>query len=64
MCGSDLHMLPSGAPPEGAILGHELAGTVAAVGPEVTGFSAGDCACVCPFAPVDRLPTSSIRPRR
>ena len=42
ICGSDLHMLPSGILPEGAILGHELAGTIAAVGPGVEGWSEGD----------------------
>ncbi|HET6830004.1 MAG TPA: zinc-binding dehydrogenase [Solirubrobacterales bacterium] len=55
ICGSDLHMLPSGVLPEGAILGHELAGTVAATGPGVDGFSAGDRVCVYPFEPVDRV---------
>lgn len=55
ICGSDLHMLPSGVLPEGAILGHELAGTIASVGPGVAGFSAGDRVCVYPFEPVDRV---------
>jgi (R,R)-butanediol dehydrogenase/meso-butanediol dehydrogenase/diacetyl reductase len=55
ICGSDLHMLPSGVLPEGSVLGHELAGTVAAVGAGVSGWSAGDRVCVYPFAPVDRL---------
>ncbi|MFN8152033.1 MAG: zinc-binding dehydrogenase [Solirubrobacterales bacterium] len=55
ICGSDLHMLPSGILPEGAILGHELAGTIAAVGPGVEGWSEGDRVCVYPFPPIDRL---------
>lgn len=45
ICGSDLHILNAGeqfgfAP--GTRLGHEFIGTVEAVGPEVTGVSAGD----------------------
>jgi len=55
ICGSDLHMLPSGVLPEGAILGHELAGTIASVGAGVDGWSAGDRVCIYPFAPVDRV---------
>lgn len=55
ICGSDLHMLPSGVLPEGAILGHELAGTIASVGPGVAGFATGDRVCVYPFEPVDRV---------
>ncbi|MEZ5061508.1 MAG: zinc-binding dehydrogenase [Solirubrobacterales bacterium] len=55
ICGSDLHMLPSGVLPEGSILGHELAGTVAAVGAGVEGWSEGDRVCVYPFPPIDRL---------
>ena len=55
ICGSDLHMLPSGVLPEGAVLGHELSGTLAGVGSGVTDWSAGDRVCVYPFAPVDRL---------
>lgn len=55
ICGSDLHMLPSDALPEGAIMGHEVAGTVAAVGPDVEGWGAGDRVCVYPFPPIDRL---------
>jgi (R,R)-butanediol dehydrogenase / meso-butanediol dehydrogenase / diacetyl reductase len=55
ICGSDLHMLPSGVLPEGAVLGHELAGTVAAIGSGVEGWSTGDRVCVYPFAPVDHL---------
>ena len=55
ICGSDLHMLPSGALPEGAIMGHEIAGTVAAVGPGAGEWSEGDPVCVYPFAPIDHL---------
>lgn len=55
ICGSDLHMLPSGALAEGSIMGHEVAGEVAAVGPGVSGWSVGDRACVYPFAPLDHL---------
>jgi len=54
ICGTDLHMLRSGILPEGAILGHELAGTVVTVGPGVEGWSDGDRVCVYPFTPVDR----------
>jgi (R,R)-butanediol dehydrogenase/meso-butanediol dehydrogenase/diacetyl reductase len=55
ICGSDLHMLPSGALPEGAIMGHEIAGEIAAVGPEVEGWSEGERVCLYPFAPLDHL---------
>ncbi len=55
ICGSDLHMLPSGVLPEGSVLGHELSGTLAGVGPGVEGWSAGDRVCVYPFAPVSEL---------
>ncbi len=55
ICGSDLHMLPSGVLAEGSVLGHELSGTLAAVGDGVSEWSAGDRVCVYPFAPVDRL---------
>ncbi|NLT07401.1 MAG: alcohol dehydrogenase catalytic domain-containing protein [Solirubrobacterales bacterium] len=44
ICGTDLHMRDS--LPQGAVLGHELAGTVAAVGPDVDGWSVGDRAAV------------------
>lgn len=55
ICGSDLHMLPSGALAEGSIMGHEIAGTVAALGAGVEGWSEGDPVCVYPFAPIDGL---------
>lgn len=44
ICGTDLHMRDS--LPQGAVLGHEFAGTVAAVGPDVDGWSVGDRAAV------------------
>ncbi len=55
ICGSDLHMLPSGALPEGAIMGHEVAGEVTAIGAGVSGWEVGERACVYPFAPLDHL---------
>jgi (R,R)-butanediol dehydrogenase/meso-butanediol dehydrogenase/diacetyl reductase len=55
ICGSDLHMLPSGALAEGSVMGHEIAGTVAAVGPGAGSWSEGDPVCVYPFAPLDHL---------
>jgi len=55
ICGSDLHMLPSGALAEGAVMGHEISGTVAATGAGVEGWSEGDAVCVYPFAPLDHL---------
>lgn len=55
ICGSDLHMLPSGALAEGSIMGHEVSGTVAATGAGVEGWSEGDPVCVYPFAPLEHL---------
>ena len=55
ICGSDLHMLPSGALAEGSIMGHEISGRVSAVGDGVEGWSEGDPVCVYPFAPLDHL---------
>ena len=55
ICGSDLHILNAGEAfgfPPGSRLGHELIGTVEAVGADVTGFAAGDrvlssCSVAC-----------------
>jgi threonine dehydrogenase-like Zn-dependent dehydrogenase len=58
ICGSDLHMLPSGALAEGSVMGHELAGTIAAVGPGVSGWEEGERVCVYPFAPREGLDLS------
>ena len=55
ICGSDLHMLPSGALAEGSIMGHEISGTVSAVGSGVDSWAEGDAVCVYPFAPLDHL---------
>lgn len=53
ICGSDLHMLPSPTIPAGAVMGHEFAGVVEAVGDAVEGYAPGDRVCVYPFEPVD-----------
>jgi 2-desacetyl-2-hydroxyethyl bacteriochlorophyllide A dehydrogenase len=53
ICGSDLHMLPSPQLPAGAVMGHEFAGVVDAVGDGVASHAAGDRVCVYPFAPLD-----------
>jgi 2-desacetyl-2-hydroxyethyl bacteriochlorophyllide A dehydrogenase len=51
ICGSDLHFRDVPALfPAGTVPGHELAGSVAAVGAGVTGWRAGDRVCVLPFA--------------
>ncbi|GAB3298846.1 zinc-binding dehydrogenase [Parasphingorhabdus pacifica] len=43
VCHTDLHVLKGELPfPTPAVLGHEVAGTVAEIGPGVTGFSVGD----------------------
>ncbi len=55
VCGTDVHIYEGdkGAadvtPP--TILGHEFAGVVAAVGPEVSGFAVGDRVCIDPNHP-------------
>jgi 2-desacetyl-2-hydroxyethyl bacteriochlorophyllide A dehydrogenase len=54
ICGSDLHMLPSPSIDPGAVMGHEFAGVVDAVGDGVERHAAGDRVCVYPFAPIDR----------
>jgi 2-desacetyl-2-hydroxyethyl bacteriochlorophyllide A dehydrogenase len=42
ICGTDLHMILEGWATPGSWQGHEWTGTVAAVGPEVTGWTVGD----------------------
>ena len=49
ICGTDLHISRSVAAP-GAILGHEIAGQVAEVGGDVTGWAVGTPVAVRPFA--------------
>src|SRR3954447_9609754 len=52
VCGSDLHMYAHGgtvAP--GAVLGHEFAGEIVAVGAEVEGIRAGDRVTASPLTP-------------
>ena len=42
LCGTDLFKLRSGGAPAGMVLGHEVVGTVEAVGPGAIGFEPGD----------------------
>jgi len=49
ICGSDLHQLTGRWPQPTYALGHELAGTVVALGSEVTAAAVGDRVCVEPF---------------
>lgn len=48
ICGSDLHLRDSGLLPVGAVLGHEFAGPVVAVGDGVTGLAEGQRVAVLP----------------
>ena len=50
ICGSDLHLVASGLLPPGAVLGHEFAGTIAAIGDAVTERAVGDRVAVLPMA--------------
>lgn len=50
ICGSDLHMAESSYSPAGLILGHEFAGTVAALGQDVSGpWKVGDRVTALPL---------------
>lgn len=49
ICGSDLHVTEHSHTPTGLILGHEFAGTIAAVGSKVTGWKAGDRVTALPL---------------
>lgn len=51
ICGSDLHLMESRVVPPGAILGHEAAGVVEDVGPDVQGLRPGDAVAIHPFDP-------------
>lgn len=42
LCGTDLFKLKTGSAAPGAVLGHELVGSVIALGPGVSGFAIGD----------------------
>ncbi|HEX9942732.1 MAG TPA: alcohol dehydrogenase catalytic domain-containing protein [Thermoanaerobaculia bacterium] len=42
LCGTDLFKLRHGTAPEGSVLGHEVVGTVEALGTGATGFAPGD----------------------
>jgi 2-desacetyl-2-hydroxyethyl bacteriochlorophyllide A dehydrogenase len=48
ICGSDLHLCQHGLVPPGYVLGHEMGGTIARIGADVTGWSEGDRVWVCP----------------
>lgn len=55
-CGTDLKMLRRGHPklPMPAPMGHELSGTIVAIGPEVAGLAEGDAVALVPTAPCGR----------
>lgn len=54
ICGTDLQLRDSAAIPTGSVMGHEISGAIAELGPEVEGWAPGDRACVFPFAPCGR----------
>jgi len=51
ICGTDLHWLKAGILPPGSIIGHEISGTVAEVGEQVTDWVPGDAVAVMPLDP-------------
>lgn len=53
VCGSDLHSFRGTHPFRSApvVLGHEVSGTIAALGAQVSGFCLGDAVTVMPFLP-------------
>lgn len=53
ICGSDLHALRAGTLPPGAVLGHEIAGVVEALGPKVRGLEVGDHVTTLSAVPCD-----------
>lgn len=48
VCGSDVHMRRSGLVYPGMIMGHEMGGTVEAIGSSVQGFAPGEAVAVMP----------------
>lgn len=56
ICGSDLHLMDSRIAPPGAVLGHEAAGVVDAVGSGVEGLRPGDAVAIHPFDPCGACP--------
>lgn len=53
ICGSDLHAVRAGTLAPGAILGHEISGEVAALGPKVRGLEVGDRVTTLSAVPCD-----------
>ncbi len=53
ICGSDLHAVRAGTLAPGAVLGHEIAGEVVALGPDVRGLEAGDRVTTLSAVPCD-----------
>lgn len=51
ICGSDVHRFMAGGFPDGAILGHEVYGTVAEVGENVQGWQVGQRAVIIAYDP-------------
>jgi threonine dehydrogenase-like Zn-dependent dehydrogenase len=49
ICGSDLHLRNDRLLPPGAVMGHEFAGTIAAVGDDANGVAVGDRVAVLPM---------------
>jgi (R,R)-butanediol dehydrogenase/meso-butanediol dehydrogenase/diacetyl reductase len=53
ICGSDLHAVRAGTLAPGAVLGHEISGEVAALGPAVRGLEVGDHVTTLSAVPCD-----------
>lgn len=51
ICGSDLHLMEQKLIPAGAVMGHEAAGVVEAVGDGIEAFAPGDQVAIQPFDP-------------
>jgi threonine dehydrogenase-like Zn-dependent dehydrogenase len=54
LCGTDLWKLDGGLTTAGAVLGHEVVGTVVALGAETVGFARGDRVAVAHHVPCGR----------